>query len=146
MKMNRQVNTLSLIVCIVLIAAMALFTIGCGAKTADSPANVPQGSAGGALGTGNTKFTFTVKDIEGEEVSFEISTDKKTVGEALTELKLIDGDIGDYGLYVKSVNGIRHEFTEDGKYWAFYVNDAYAEKGCDLTEIENGAVYSFRAE
>ena len=98
------------------------------------------------LGTGNTVFDFYVTDQEGSESSFEIHTDKETVGEALLELGLIDGEEGEYGLYVKTVNGITVDYDKDGKYWAFYINGEYASSGVDSTKITEGESYSFKVE
>ena len=85
-------------------------------------------------------------DKEGNETPFEIHTDKETVGDALAELGLIDGEEGDYGLYVKTVNGITADYDKDGVYWAFYVNDEYAPSGVDSTVITEGNHYSFKVE
>jgi hypothetical protein len=59
---------------------------------------------------------------------------------------LISGEDSDYGLYVKTVNGVTLDFDTDGKYWAFYVNGEYAVSGVDTTEITEGGLYEFRAE
>lgn len=98
------------------------------------------------LGKGNTTFYFTVVDRQGKEKKFEIYTDKKTVGDALSELKLIDGEEGDYGLYVITVNGITVDYDKDGSYWAFYIGDDYAQTGVDSTEIKDGESYSFKVQ
>lgn len=98
------------------------------------------------LGEGSQSFPFSVLDKEGNETQFEIHTDKETVGEALLELGLIAGEDGPYGLYVKTVNGLTADYDKDKVYWAFYVNDAYASAGVDLTEIVEGEHYSFRME
>ena len=68
------------------------------------------------------------------------------MGDALLELKLIDGEESQYGLYVKTVNGVTADFDKDKEYWAFYVNGEYAMSGVDTTEIEAGATYSFKVE
>jgi len=47
---------------------------------------------------------------------------------------------------VKSVNGITADYDVDQTYWAFYVNDAYATSGVDVTPIEAGAKYAFKVE
>lgn len=96
------------------------------------------------LGEGEKWFNFGVVDIDKNETWFEIHTDAETVGEALIELELIAGDEGPYGLYVKTVNGITADYDKDKVYWAFYVNDEYGTSGVELTEIEDGAIYSFR--
>ena len=67
----------------------------------------------------STVFTFTVVDKEGSETQFEIHTEKETVGEALVELGLIAGEESEYGLYVKTVNGITADYDKDGVYWRF---------------------------
>jgi uncharacterized protein YxeA len=151
MKMTNIKKLLSAFLCIVLIAAIALFTIGCKADNqTDSGSSLPETSASETkateLGTGATKFNFTVTDAEGKQTDFLISTDKKTVADALLEVKLIAGEDGPYGLYIKTVNGITLDYDKDGKYWAFYENGKYAAKGASETEIVAGTTYSFKAE
>lgn len=157
MQMTRIKKSLSLFLCTVLIAAMALFTTGCNdsKNNSDTSSNVLETSSTSTvspsdditvLGEGQTKFFFTVVDADGKETKFEIHTDKTTVGEALLELELIAGEEGPYGLYVKTVNGITVDYDTDGKYWAFYINGEYATTGVDSTEITKGETYSFKVE
>jgi hypothetical protein len=87
-----------------------------------------------------------VVDPDGKETLYEIHTDKTVVGDALSELGLIEGEMGQYGLYVHKVAGIEVDFERDGKYWAFYVNGEYAMSGVDTTEIKAGETYSFKAQ
>ena len=98
------------------------------------------------LGEGATVFYFLVVDGEGNETAFEIHTDKTTVGDALLEVELIAGEAGDYGLYVKTVNGITADYDVDQTYWAFYINNEMAMTGVDATDVEAGATYSFKVE
>lgn len=153
MQTKQNKKRLSFIPCIVLIVAMALFTTGCNGsqKSGTSSANgVTAGSTvqadSGQLGEGSMVFPFTVADRDGNETQFEIRTDKETVGEALLELGMIDGDESEYGLYVKTVNGITADYDSDGVYWAFYINGEYASTGVDSTTITEGDSYSFRIE
>ena len=60
------------------------------------------------------------------------------------ELGLIAGDDSEYGLYVKTVNGVTLDYDKDGKYWAFYINGEYASTGVDSTDITAGAEYAFK--
>lgn len=145
-------KTTSFILCIVLIVAMALSTTGCNGNqdnvAPSAPATNTDAAAGDitVLGDGNTSFAFSVTDQDGNATQFEIHTDKTTVGEALLELNLIAGDDGEYGLYVKTVNGITADYDKDGKYWAFYVDGEYATTGVDSTQITDGASYAFKIE
>jgi len=94
-------------------------------------------------GEGKTAFYFNVTDLEGKVTKFLIKTDKTVVGDALLELKLITGENGAYGLYVKSVNGITADYDKDKAYWAFYIGDQYASTGVDATKITENATYGF---
>lgn len=116
---------------------------GAGAETKE---DVEVQTEATVLGEGNTVFTVSVVDKEGVETDFEIHTDKETVGEALLDLGLIEGEEGDYGLYVKTVNGITADYDKDGVYWAFYINGEYASTGVDATPITEGEQYSFKVE
>ena len=91
-------------------------------------------------------FTVVVADLEGQETTFEYTSDKATVGEALIAEGLIEGHETEYGLYVDSVNGVTLDWDKDGKYWAFYIDGEYAMTGVDTTEITEGATYAFKPE
>ena len=135
MKMTQPKKLLSLMLCLVLIAATALMATACWDKEANDDENAKPKS-----------FKFIVVDDNGKETSFSITSKKKTVGAALFDEGLIEGDEGAYGLYVKKVNGILAEYETTGTYWAFYVNGEYAMTGVDKTEIVDGATYSFKVE
>ena len=91
---------------------------------------------------GDGAKTLVVEVVVGEDkVVFTVNTDKETVGEALTEHGLIEGEQGAFGLYIKKVNGITADYDVDQSYWAFYVNGEYGMNGVDTTEIVEGTVY-----
>ena len=98
------------------------------------------------LGDGSVKITVIVVDADGNETNFVVNTDKETVGDALLEQNLIEGEEGDYGLYVKTVNGITADYDTDQTYWAFYVNGEYASTGVDSTPVNEGDTYEFKVE
>lgn len=162
--MKKSMKKVSLLLCSVLIAAMTLVA-GCGKETpktssvstevsvststevstetstttdADVDSNVT------TIGEGATEFTFVVVDKDGNETTFLVKTDEKTVGAALLKVNLIEGDNSEYGLYVKKVNGIVADWDVDQTYWAFFVNDEYALTGVDSTELVAGSTYAFK--
>lgn len=142
---------LSLILAVILVVSAVFVLTSCGdGKASDGNAVADIGASAMAeavnIGQGETKFNFTVIDAEGNEKTFNVSTDKSTVGEALVECKLIDGEMGAYGLYVKTVDGKTLDYDKDGKYWAFYVDGEMSPVGVDMAEIKEDSVYSFRAE
>lgn len=151
MKQMKIKKHLSLFLCMMLIAAMAVFTTGCNDNTkADAPESAvtteAEATEAQVVGEGNTVFTFTVVDADGAETFFEVHTDKAIVGEALLDCGLIAGDESDYGLYVKTVNGVTADYDTDGAYWSFYVDGEYAQSGVDSTNIEEGKTYTFKYE
>ncbi|MBQ2240684.1 MAG: DUF4430 domain-containing protein [Clostridia bacterium] len=88
--------------------------------------------------------TVKVKVIaEDKSVTFTVKTDAKTLGEALLAHGLIAGDMGDYGLYIKFVNGIRADYDLDKRYWNFTKNGEYMMTGADMTDIADGECYEF---
>lgn len=92
------------------------------------------------FGEGSKTLVVEVK-AEDQSIKFTVHTDKSTVGEALQEFDLIDGEESEFGLYVKSVNGITADFDVDQTYWAFYIDGEMAMTGVDSTEINEGTAY-----
>ena len=147
MNRNRMKKLVCIVLCVALVAAMAIFASGCNSsKTESTESTVVTIEDGQSIGQGATQFTLTVVDVEGKEVTAQISTDKATVGEALMELGLVAGEESDFGLMITTVNGITLDFNKDGKYWAFYVDGQYASTGVDQTGITAGATYMLKAE
>lgn len=128
------------VLCMVLIVAMALSMTACTNNSASDDANAGQEQVV------SKSFTFEVVDKDGNIETFDITTDKSTVGEALLAEGLIVGEDGQYGLYVTEVNGIVADYNVDQTYWAFYVDGAYASSGVDTTDVVDGSTYSFKVE
>ena len=150
MKKNGLNKLLALVLALVMVLALA----ACGNKAQDNggagdDANVVTDGTvadGATVGKGATAFTVEVAQLDGTSITFTVNTDKATVGEALLELGIVAGDDTEYGLYVKTVNGVTLDYDMDGAYWAFYINGEYAMTGVDATSIEAGASYTLKAE
>ena len=150
-------STLALILALLL--SLCLFA--CKKEPAETPENggssaaaeggtiAPEGLWANATYLEDTSFgegakTVTVKVIvEGKSVTFTIKTDANTLGEALLAHGLVAGDQGDFGLYIKYVNGIRADYDLDKRYWNFTKNGEYMMTGADMTEIADGEAYEF---
>lgn len=126
------------IISLLLIVAMAL--CACGKKAPTGLWKDATYTKDTTLGEGSKTVTVAV-EMEEKSVTFTVKTDAETVGEALLEHELIAGDEGPYGLYVKTVNGVRADYDKDGCYWAFYVGQDYAMQGIELTPIDESAAY-----
>lgn len=130
----------SLILCLILMVSLA----ACGGAPAETtPSNTV--TDGQVVGEGAKSFPLTIVDKEGNAITITVNTDKEMVGEALTELGIVEGTMGEYGLYMTHVNGIPAIYEEDGYYWSFYINDEYAMTGVDQTPIVEGESYKLAA-
>lgn len=89
------------------------------------------------FGEGNKKVEVEV-EANGQSVTFTINTDADTLGAALLEHNLIAGEEGQFGLYVKTVNGMLADYDVDKSYWGFYQNGEYLMTGVDTTAIVGG--------
>ena len=92
------------------------------------------------FGDGAKTVLVEVK-ADDRSVTFTIKTDKETLGDALLEHQLIAGEESEYGLYIKTVNGITADYDVDQSYWGFYKNGEYMMTGVDGTEISDGEHY-----
>lgn len=146
-KTDKKTTLLLAVLCVVLIAVAALFATGTiGGKKASLENTAAIVKNGDVVGTGATSFPFVICDKDGNETTVTVKTDKKMVGEALLDEKIVEGEMGDYGMYVKKVNGIVADYDVDQTYWAFYIDDAYAMTGIDETEITAGSTYMMKVE
>ena len=120
------------------------------ASTAESSALSEQSSANSSapveIGEGETAFAFEVVLDDGTTTYYNVHTDETTVGAALLGVSLIEGEDSEYGLYVKTVDGITKDYDKDGQYWAFYIDGEYASTGVDSTDIVPGSTYTFKVE
>lgn len=97
------------------------------------------------LGEGAMTITFECT-AEGKAVTFTIHTDAEFLRAALEDNGLIAGDESEYGMYVKTVNGMTADYDADGCYWSLYVDGEYASTGVDTTPVTDGASYAFVCE
>ena len=112
-----------------LLALVMLFALAaCGAKE-EAPAEA-------------VSFTVVVTDLEGNETTFEYTSDAASVGDALVAEGLVEGHEASYGLYIDSVNGIAADWDKDQTYWAFYINGEYATTGIGETPITADTTYN----
>ncbi|MDR0984241.1 MAG: DUF4430 domain-containing protein [Ruminococcus sp.] len=98
------------------------------------------------IGEGAKSFSFEVVGKDGTSEFYNVKTNETTVGAALLAVNLIAGDKSEYGLMVKTVNGVEADYDKDGAYWAFYINGEYATVGVDSAKVEDGKTYSFKYE
>ncbi len=91
---------------------------------------------------GEGSKTIKVEVIaEEKSVTFTIKTDAETLGEALLAHSLVEGENGQYGLYIKKVNGMLADYDVDQTYWGLTKDGEYLMSGADTTTIADGEHY-----
>lgn len=94
---------------------------------------------------GSKKITIEVVNSEEESEVYELKTDAEFLIEAMEEAKeqglTYEGEEGQYGLSISTINGERADYTLDGAYWAFYVNDEYCNYGVSQQPVEDGDAF-----
>ena len=127
----------------VLLAVLAILMVSALAACADVDKTGDWETASYVRDTefGKGAKTVTVKVVaDGQELTFTLHTDKENLEDALVEHNLIDGDEGQFGLYIKKVNGIVADYDTDKTYWAITKNGEDTS-GAKATLIADGDQY-----
>jgi len=126
---------LILLILLVIIAITAIIALtGC---TKDKNTNLQSDTQPTEL---TFKFEVTYKDGSTDE--FDITTAETNLAEALLSEGLVEGDVGQYGLFVTAVNGAAIEDTN--AYWELLVDGESSMAGASSVEIEPGITYAFK--
>jgi len=94
---------------------------------------------------GSKEITIEVVNSKEKSEKYELKTNAEYLQQAMEEAKeyglTYEGENGDYGLMITSVNGERAIFEKDKAYWSFFVNDEYCNYGIEEQPVEDGDVF-----
>ena len=95
---------------------------------------MPKGEAGAK------EITVTVVHGDGTEKEFTHQTDAAYLGEVITGEGLVDGEIGDYGMFITTVD---EETADDSKqqWWCITKGGEQVNTSADQTPIADGEAY-----
>lgn len=90
--------------------------------------------------TGAKEITVTVVHGDGTEKEFTYQTDAAYLGEVITDEGLVDGEVGDYGLFITTVDD---ETADDSKqqWWCITKGGEQVNTSADQTPIEDRDAY-----
>lgn len=93
---------------------------------------------------GAKSVTLTVVDDAGKETVYDVDTDAEYLSEVFDEIDglTVEGEVGDYGLFIQAVNGLTADYDKDGAYWSIYVNGTYGSYAADLQPVYDGDEFS----
>lgn len=130
----------SLVLTVLLLVAAAF--VGCGGENAETTERV-------VVPGGDTyEYNFTLKVVfeDGTTKNCPVVSNFETVGDALLDAGLIDGEETQYGLTVYTVCGVTYNFEKDSAYWALYVDGEYSMSGVDQIKCADVKEVEFRVE
>ena len=91
--------------------------------------------------TGSKEITVTVVHKDGSEKVFTCHTDEEYLGPVLLKEKIVEGTMGDYGLYITAADGETADYNVDQGWWKLMVGDADATTGADSIVIRDGDTF-----
>ncbi len=101
-------------------------------------------SAFGAKPVAGAKdITIEVVNKASESTVYELSTDAEYLRQAMEEADglTFEGTESEYGLMISAINGEVADFSVDGGYWSFYVNEEYCNYGIDTQPVTDGDAF-----
>lgn len=92
---------------------------------------------------GTKDITIEVVNKEAESTLYELSTDAEFLRQAMEEADglTFSGTESEYGMMVDTVNGETADYSVDGSYWSFYVNEEYCNYGIDSQPVLDGDAF-----
>ena len=125
---------------VVLALMMVLGLSACGKKEAVNLWDNAKWTEDATLGEGSKTVQVEI-EMEEKSITLTIASDKALLGDILLNHEVIEGEMGAYGMYIKSVNGVQADYDVDQAYWAVYQDGEYLMTGVDSTEVSDGAHY-----
>jgi len=97
---------------------------------------------------GSKTITVEVVNDLGETTTYPHKTDAFFLIQALKEIDglTIEGDESEYGMFIKSINGLRAVYELDNAYWSVYVNGEYATQGVETQPVNDGDTFTLTYE
>ncbi len=94
---------------------------------------------------GSKSVTLEVLNQENQTSEYSVQTDAEFLRQAMEEAEgfTFDGEEGQYGFTLFTINGETHDWNVDGSYWAVYVNGEYGQYGIDSQPVKDGDVFRF---
>ena len=92
---------------------------------------------------GEKSITIEVVNSAQQSTIYELDTDAQYLRQAMEEADglTFDGDEGEYGMMVMTVNGETADYNIDQSYWSFYVNGEYCNYGIDTQPVADGDAF-----
>lgn len=89
---------------------------------------------------GKKTITVEVVDKDGASQEFTFETEREYLGEVLQDEKLVEGETGEFGLFITTVNGIAADDSNQ-EWWCITKTGEQLNTSADTTPIADGETY-----
>ena len=96
--------------------------------------------------TGKKEITISIVFDDGTQKDYTLETDAEYLKDALESVADIDGEEGEYGYTLYTVDGVHADFTNGNAYWDLYVNGEYGTYSLSQQPIADGDSYTIAYE
>lgn len=86
---------------------------------------------------GGKEITVKVSALDAKEETFTYQTDAEYLGDVLKANELIEGEDGQYGLFITTVNGVKADDSKQ-QWWCITKDGEQVNTSADQTPIANG--------
>ena len=124
---------------LLLVLLLAFSLAACG-KDDDSDTATTVYTEDSEIGQGDTTYYLRIV-ADDMDITLTVHTGEKNLGKSLREIGVVAGEESEYGLYIKTVNGVRADFAKDNAYWTFLIDGEMSMAGVDDVDIEEGKTY-----
>jgi len=90
---------------------------------------------------GTKNITVTVVHGDGTQKDFTYTTEEENLGAVILAEGLVEGEMGEFGLYIHAVDGEAAVWENDQAYWSIYEGETPAVTGADGVKLTDGGLY-----
>lgn len=116
---------------VILVAAVAMLLLGLNMRTNRQKT---------ILNKGEKTIQVQIVFEDGSFKAYALETTQDTLGEALKDAQLIQGEESAYGMFIKSVGGVEADVSKE-QWWCLMKNGEEMSVGVDSAIIEDGDTY-----
>ena len=92
-----------------------------------------------SVGTGSKTITVSVVNDKNEATLYTVKTDAEMLDRALLDNGIVEGEVGQYGLFITSAGGL---VAEGNGWWGVYVGDRRTDTGVSFIKVTDGGAYA----
>ena len=89
---------------------------------------------------GDKAVTIVVVHGDGSSKNFNYNTDEEYLGELITSKKLAEGEVGQYGLFIKTVDGETADESKE-QWWCITAKGEMVMTAADQTPLNDGDTF-----